>query len=74
MTDAELQQVFVEYGVFALCKAMAENTEADPKLYETISKYLDKKELGTLPELGGGEAYQDKLEKLRAKYGKVDDE
>jgi len=74
MTETELNLVFIEYGVYALAKAIEDGSDVDPKVYETVYKYLDKKELDTIPEPESGTAAADQLAKIRAKHGMSEEE
>lgn len=69
MTEEALQQVFIEYGVYALSRAIQENETVDPKIYETIHKYVEKREIGVLPEPEEGSTAAKNLADLRKKYG-----
>lgn len=73
MTEETLQQVFIEYGVFALSRAIESNETVDPKVYETIHKYVEKRELGPMPEPEDGSVAAKSLEELRRKYGESTD-
>lgn len=74
MTEETLQQVFIEYGVFALSRAIIENEPVDPKVYETIHKYVEKREIGSIPEPEEGSVAAKNLEELRRKYGESTDQ
>lgn len=72
MNNSDLQTIFVEYGVFVLAKAITDGTEVDPKIYETINRYLEKKEIEDIPEPEAGSLASKKLEELRKKHGHAD--
>ncbi len=74
MTEEALQQVFIEYGVYALSKAIRDGETVDPKVYETIHKYVEKREISTIAEPEEGSVAAKNLEALREKYGESTNE
>ena len=74
MNEEALQQVFIEYGVYALSTAMMDGDKVDPKIYETIHKYVEKREIGQMPEPEEGSTAAKSLEALRKKYGESTDQ
>ena len=69
MTEEALQQVFIEYGVYALSKAIRDGEDVDPKIYETVHRYVEKREIAYLPEPESGSSAAKNLAALREKHG-----
>lgn len=69
MTEEALQQVFIEYGVYVLSQAIREGEKVDPKIYEVIHKYVEKRDIGVLPEPEEGSTAAKNLAALRKKHG-----
>lgn len=70
-TQDDLHQAFLNFSTQYL-KA-TEGSEVDSKVFESIYKYLDKKEFATAPTPSAGSYEEGALAKVKKKHG-IDDE
>ena len=66
-TQDDLHQAFLDFSTQYL--GAVEKAEVDPKVFESIYKYLDKKEFSTAPKPTTGSFEEGALEKIKKKHG-----
>lgn len=64
-----LHNEFCLFGSHYLGNCREKNLEVDPKIYETIYKYLSGKDLEVLPTPESGSLAEKKMQELRDKKG-----
>jgi len=66
-TQQDLHQAFIDYGVSYLNET--DTTEVDPKIFESIYKYLDKKEFDSVSKPQDGSFEGKAFDKIKAQHG-----
>lgn len=67
--EQNLHNEFCLFGSHYLETCRTQGAEVDPKIYETIYKYLNDRDLEVIPTPDAGSVAEKEIEKLRAQKG-----